>query len=61
MDFIVGFISRNIVAQKKFVEFRNSWIFSIFKASGVPWTPKMGFLRKIISKVKNELIKVHLK
>ena len=61
MDFTVGFVSRNLVTQKNFIEFLDSRIFSIFGASGVRWTPKTEFLRKKISKVKYELLKFILK
>ena len=40
MDFTVEFVSRNLVTQSNFVEFRDSRIFTKFEAIGIKWTPE---------------------
>ena len=37
MDLTVGFVSRNLVTQTNFIEFRGSWI---FEKMGFWWVPK---------------------
>ena len=59
MDLIVGFVSRNLVTQTNFVEFRDSRNFTIKEVRCLA-DPKNEILRKI-SKVLNKLSKVHLK
>ena len=46
MDFTVRIISRNLIIQVNFVEFRNSRIFTNFEKMGIDWTPKTSFLEK---------------
>ena len=60
MDLTVRFLSRNLVTQTNFIEFRDSRIFHDFWDDGCLVDPKTGFLRKIL-KVGNDLSKVHFK
>ena len=52
MDFTIGIVSRNLVTQANFVEFRDSRIFTNFEATGVEWTLKNEIFRKILKNVK---------
>ena len=61
MDLIVGFVSRNLVTQANFVEFRDRRIFMIFEAQGAWWTKKNGIFEKNLESEKNKLSKVNLK
>ena len=60
MDFTVGFLSRNLVIHKIFVEFRDSKNFHIFRGDGCLMIPKTEFLRKF-QKLGNNLSKFHFK
>ena len=35
MDFIIEFVSQNLVTQSNFVEFQDGWNFTFFEAPGV--------------------------
>ena len=55
MDYVVGFISQNLVTYKSFVEFRDSRNFYDVLSGESPVTPDMRFLRKA-RKLGNGLI-----
>ena len=52
MDLIVGFVSRNLVTQTNFVEFRDSQIFHDFQGKQVSVNPKNEIFEKILKSEK---------
>ena len=61
MDFTVGYVSKNLVTQKIFVEFQDSQIISIFGASRCPMDPKNEIFDEKNLESEKGISKVHFK